>query len=563
MSNFPTIPKGRIDFMTKRIMPVLCALAAAFYATAAAAEGLQLPAPQKDIKTESFTFKIQADTKDAGAAALLRIYEQSADESAENLLWADEGKIENDGSVLFSVTLIDYQDGHYKAIASADGIAQSIQTPFEFYKYGSVKNDIGEAKEENSAQKILAAIEKYGNYLGLDMKTYNALGEEKNAFSENVLFCDFKTPEEFIYKFNLSALLTGFKGADLNTASEITDNALKMANLYNTDIYKDYKGNANIVQKLNNSFILNASKLSADKFLTEFKREVILGTLAENTDLWSSYEMVLKKYKAIIDEEEPLLIDSYNALLNQSSVIENLKSNHPSYQTLKALSEEFNRLVREQKALEDKNKTRQPSGGGGGGGKSSVSAGGGISAGASKELFSDISQALWAKEAIDYLAQRKIINGKSENIFAPNDYLTRAEAVKLLVTAFNIEMPAELSIPFDDVNTGDWFYPYLCAAYKNGLIQGITQSTFAPQQTITRQDIAVLISRIIKSDEEGADLTFSDSGEISDYAKNSVSLLYSLGIINGTDQNRFAPHENTTRAQAAKIWYNAIKTGVR
>ena len=394
------------------------------------------------------------------------------------------------------------------------------------------------------------------------MKTYNALGEEKNAFSENVLFCDFNTPEEFIYKFNLSALLTGFKGADLNTASEITDNALKMADLYNTDIYKDYKGNAAIVQKLNNSFILNASTLSADRFLTEFKREVILGTLAENTGLWSSYETVLKKYKAIIDEEEPLLIDTYNSLLNQSSVIEILKSNHSSYQTLKALSDEFNRLAGEQKALEDKNKTQSPSGGGGGG-KSSISTGGGISAGTSKELFSDISQALWAKEAIDYLAQRKIINGKSENIFAPNDYLTRAEAVKLLVTAFNIEIPAELSLPFDDVNNSDWFYPYLCAAYKSGLIQGITQNTFAPQQTITRQDIAVLISRIIKSDEEGADLTFSDSGEISDYAKNSVSLLCSLGIINGTDQNRFAPNENTTRAQAAKIWYNAIKTGVR
>ena len=562
MSNFPTIPKGRIDFMKKRIMPVLCALAAAFYATAAAAEDLQLPVPQKDIKTESFTFKIQADAKDAGGAALLRIYEQSADESAENLLWADEGKIENDGSVLFSVTLSDYQDGHYKAIASADGIAQSTQTPFEFYKYSSVKNDIGEAKEGSSTQKMLAAVEKYGNYLGLDMQTYNALGEEKSAFSANVLSCDFKTPEEFIYKFNLSALLTGFKGADLNTASEITDNALKMADLYNTDIYKDYKGNAAIVQKLNNSFILNASTLSADRFLTEFKREVILGTLAENTDLWSSYETVLKKYKAIIDEEEPLLIDTYNALLNQSSVIEILKSNHSSYQTLKALSDEFNRLAGEQKALEDKNKTQSPSGGGGGG-KSSISTGGGISAGTSKELFSDISQALWAKEAIDYLAQRKIINGKSENIFAPNDYLTRAEAVKLLVTAFNIEIPAELSLPFDDVNNSDWFYPYLCAAYKSGLIQGITQNTFAPQQTITRQDIAVLISRIIKSDEEVADLTFSDSGEISDYAKNSVSLLYSLGIINGTDQNRFAPHENTTRAQAAKIWYNAIKTGVR
>ena len=548
--------------MTKRIMPVLCALAAAFYAAAAAAEDLQLPVPQKDIKTESFTFKIQADAKDAGGAALLRIYEQSADESAENLLWADEGKIENDGSILFSVTLSDYQDGHYKAIASADGIAQSTQTPFEFYKYSSVKNDIGEAKEGSSTQKMLAAVEKYGNYLGLDMQTYNALGEEKSAFSANVLSCDFKTPEEFIYKFNLSALLTGFKGADLNTASEITDNALKMADLYNTDIYKDYKGNAAIVQKLNNSFILNASTLSADRFLTEFKREVILGTLAENTGMWSSYETVLKKYKAIIDEEEPLLIDTYNALLNQSSVIEILKSNHSSYQTLKALSDEFNRLAGEQKALEDKNKTQSPSGGGGGG-KGSISTGGGISAGTSKELFSDISQALWAKEAIDYLAQRKIINGKSENIFAPNDYLTRAEAVKLLVTAFNIEIPAELSLPFDDVNNSDWFYPYLCAAYKSGLIQGITQNTFAPQQTITHQDIAVLISRIIKSDEEGADLTFSDSGEISDYAKNSVSLLCSLGIINGTDQNRFAPHENTTRAQAAKIWYNAIKTGVR
>lgn len=218
----------------------------------------------------------------------------------------------------------------------------------------------------------------------------------------------------------------------------------------------------------------------------------------------------------------------------------------------------------------------KPSGGGTGGG-----GGGGSSSGFSnritpdasqsndapqtidKNIFDDIDDVSWAKEAIISLAQLKIINGRESYKFCPNESITREEAVKILICAFYPEADT-VEIPFSDVDNSAWYADFIKKAYGKGIAKGISASEFGVGDSITRQDLAVLCGNIlrlsdadIKVDDEIS--PFNDDSEISDYAKDSIYLLKSLEIVNGSDGGNFEPASDITRAEAAKMIYGLYK----
>ncbi len=176
-------------------------------------------------------------------------------------------------------------------------------------------------------------------------------------------------------------------------------------------------------------------------------------------------------------------------------------------------------------------------------------------------IFSDIDDVEWAKDAIVYLAEKQIINGKGNNSFCPNDSITREELAKMIVLAFGLEMNENDSSSFSDVS--DWARKYVDCAYKNDIVKGYDDYTFGASDAVTREDLTVMIYRAAKN--AGKEFTdeslygFSDANEISDYAKDAVSAFYNEGIINGVSQDVFAPKQNATRAQTAKILYSIIK----
>ena len=129
------------------------------------------------------------------------------------------------------------------------------------------------------------------------------------------------------------------------------------------------------------------------------------------------------------------------------------------------------------------------------------------------------------------------------------------------MVAFGVEIGKTENV-FDDVTSTAWYAPYVSSAFKAGLVNGVSDRNFAPNAYVSRQDIAVMINRINKVNVEEYNLSFSDSNEISDYAQKAVKSLVALGILNGMGNNNFAPKENCTRAQAAKILFEMIKTGV-
>ncbi len=173
-------------------------------------------------------------------------------------------------------------------------------------------------------------------------------------------------------------------------------------------------------------------------------------------------------------------------------------------------------------------------------------------------VFADIDES-WAKEYIMTLAKEGIITGVTETSFAPKDKIKRADFVKLLVGEFGfVDEGAEA---FDDVTAEDYFYGAVMAARYVGIIKG-DGDNFQPMELLTRQDMMVMVYRALTAAEitlsEKSMLTdFTDTEMISDYAKESISLLVGEGIIEGSE-GKLNPLGELTREEAAKIIYELM-----
>lgn len=178
---------------------------------------------------------------------------------------------------------------------------------------------------------------------------------------------------------------------------------------------------------------------------------------------------------------------------------------------------------------------------------------------ANKNVFSDMASAKWAETAVYALYEKGIVSGKTATQFYPNDNITRAEFVKLLVMASGKEIVKSSQI-FADVTSDAWYFDYVNTAYNMGLVTGDDKGNFNPDSQITREDMATMIYRLMGNNEIKGDVNvFSDANTISDYAKTAVAYLNANGVVNGMGDGTFAPKNPATRAQAAQMIYNIIK----
>ncbi|MBO5384206.1 MAG: S-layer homology domain-containing protein, partial [Ruminococcus sp.] len=195
-------------------------------------------------------------------------------------------------------------------------------------------------------------------------------------------------------------------------------------------------------------------------------------------------------------------------------------------------------------------------GGGGGGGYSTGMSNVESNAPVVNTSFTDVSSSHWAFAAISNLRDRKIIDGFEDNSYRPDNSLTRAEAVKLLCRAFNIDETSGESV-FSDVKEADWYAPCINAAYKAGFVNG-DGTAFNPNNNITRQDLCVMIYRFAQGNLNGDSADYADAQKISEYAKQAVAALSSSGIINGFEDKTFRPLATATRAQMAQMLYKYL-----
>ncbi len=166
----------------------------------------------------------------------------------------------------------------------------------------------------------------------------------------------------------------------------------------------------------------------------------------------------------------------------------------------------------------------------------------------------------WAEEYIIELIKKGIVNGKTETEFAPDDKVTRAEFVSLLYRLSGDEV--EFCQGFDDVKADDWYSNAVTWAVKEGITTGTAENIFSPYENITREMAVVFVARYMEHKginlESETESVFEDEGNISFWATDAVYGVKNAGIISGKNENIFAPKDNATRGETAKIILNLM-----
>lgn len=171
--------------------------------------------------------------------------------------------------------------------------------------------------------------------------------------------------------------------------------------------------------------------------------------------------------------------------------------------------------------------------------------------------FTDIHNH-WAADNILFAASRGLLSGTSDTTFSPNTGMTRGMFVTALGRLAGINPDSYKTVKFTDVKADAYYAPYVNWAAQNGIVEGVTATTFAPDTNINREQMAVIMANYAKK--LGYDLpktlqavTFADNAQISSWAKNAVRAMQQAGILAGKNGNKFDPKGTATRAEVATV----------
>ncbi len=171
--------------------------------------------------------------------------------------------------------------------------------------------------------------------------------------------------------------------------------------------------------------------------------------------------------------------------------------------------------------------------------------------------FSDVEADRWSASSIAYAVREGYMKGVGGDLFDPEGSLTRAMVATVLWRREGAPAPTAPS-GFDDVTEGEWYTDAVTWAKETGVVKGLTETTFGPDEYITREQLATMLFRFSStapvSVPERADLTpFSDDEKVSDWADEPLEWAVQAGLVKGTDGNRLAPDGFATREQFAAI----------
>jgi hypothetical protein len=132
----------------------------------------------------------------------------------------------------------------------------------------------------------------------------------------------------------------------------------------------------------------------------------------------------------------------------------------------------------------------------------------------------------------------------------PSDKLTRAEAAKIALLAMNIEPDESLILDFNDADSvPKWAIPYIATAVKHGIISGYTDGNVGASDYITREQMLTMLARAMNWQGDALSLDFTDSSDISDWAKSPVAYAVQIGVMTGYDDGTVKPKANITRLE--------------
>ena len=173
-----------------------------------------------------------------------------------------------------------------------------------------------------------------------------------------------------------------------------------------------------------------------------------------------------------------------------------------------------------------------------------------------ENTFEDVKSSDWYYESVKYVYQNNLMQG-TEKGFEPMSEMTRAMLVTVL---FRMDSEKEETAKnvFGDVAEDSWYFDSVSWAAKNNIVSGVLENTFAPDESVTREQMAVIIYRyaLYKGydvKQGNAPLSYEDKDSISTWASDAVIWANNAGIINGTGDGKISPKDSATRSQVAAI----------
>ena len=501
---------------------------------------------------------------------------QLLDADKKTVIYMGEGKSEKNADKTYTFTFDTFgvpktlPTGSYCLRVGGEGL-ETQEKIILFINNNDKSNALNAVAE--AADKLAAVIEN-ADKLGVERAAAEKLGADGKAFVNRELGnIDVKndgsvkdTDEKyniFYSAYQKACEAAAFIGSDKTEIKKVTDapQGLKLDRLY-YDKLSDKSAVAAIIAGNNYS-----SSVTYDELIKDYDGAVLACTVSQLD--WSTGKAAIKYYneKGVINAD--LATVSALSSSEQTNV----------YKNLKALGLTDYRLIPDklkELAKKAQGSSSSSSSGGGGGGGGSVK-GGGASVTApvpqqptsaenntgtpNKREFPDLDGYDWAKEAINALRDEGVINGDESGSYNPGESVTREAFTKIVVGAFSL-YDENAEIEFKDISRDAWYYKYVASAAKNGVIRGISDDEFGCGQSITRQDMAVILERIFKMAKcsaDGVPASFIDSADISEYAREAADTLSRAGILNGMEDGAFYPHGTVTRAETAKAVYELKK----
>lgn len=451
------------------------------------------------------------------------------------------------------------------------------------FEYVGIDNQFNAIKRVDDAQKagnltlFVQEVRATADDLGIDISTFDDLSDSAEVIAKEVLSTlALNLPEDFSTEERCSQI-----SEEIEKYKDKYCEAVALGEFFDVTSAGDLKAWYDTYKTVY-GFLVNIPATEADetKMLSYFDEAIMsegyLNRLANMSSIRKIEDLnIAMKHQALLQEVEDshpniisrLLTDfpqlftgvnyqGYNSLTTTQQSAVNIAVTGKVYSSLNALANEINAqiLVASTSTYVPGESNTSTGGKGGKGGTGNYLAPAESLETVKTELFDDIDSVSWAKEAIIYLYDAGIVSGKGNNKFAPNDNVTRAELAKMLVLGFGLESKGDAKI-FKDVATGAWYADYVSVAASNGLINGDEKGRFNPDKPVTRQDAAVMMYRAIKTDEKTEKAFFEDYNDIADYSEAAVDYMYQKGIINGIGDGKFAPKSNVTRVQVAKMLY--------
>jgi hypothetical protein len=177
------------------------------------------------------------------------------------------------------------------------------------------------------------------------------------------------------------------------------------------------------------------------------------------------------------------------------------------------------------------------------------------------QTFADVENH-WAKDTVNDMGSRLIINGVNETKFNPNADITRGEFAAIIVRGLGLKL-GEGKTAFADVAANSWYAGAVEAASEYGLITGFEDGSFQPDASITREQATNIIAKAMKltglANQTGTvDATsvlaaFTDAGNIGVWSKDGLALAAKAGLISGRGGNKLEAKANVTRAEVAVL----------